>query len=238
MQHVLKVRNLDAGYGKTQILRGVSLDVAGGEIVTLIGANGAGKTTLLMAVCGILKPMAGSVEFNGTRIDRLPPHRIVSLGIAQVPQGRQLFATLTVLENLEVAASVGRDVKKRRQRLSEVFEYFPVLKERQGQRAGTLSGGQQQLVAIGRALMTNPSLLILDEPSSGLSPLLVESLGETIIRLRRDHSLTVLLVEQNAHLALDIADRGYVLQSGHIVLGDRASALANSEVVRKAYLGA
>lgn len=235
---MLKVNELDTYYGNLQILRKVSLEVNDGELVTLIGANGAGKSTFLMAVSGMIKQTFGTIEFTGTRIDKLLPHIIVRLGIVQVPQGRLLFPQMTVLENLEIGARQATDLKSKsmEQRLEEVFSLFEVLGERRKQRAGTLSGGEQQMLAIARGLMGSPKLLMLDEPSFGLAPIIVLALGRVISDLNA-RGLPILLVEQNAHLALDLASRGYVLQSGAIVASGETSDLARSEVVKRAYLG-
>jgi branched-chain amino acid transport system ATP-binding protein len=236
---MLQVRNLDAGYGNLQILRDISLDLNEGEMVTIIGANGAGKTTLLMAICGVLRPKAGSISFLGTRIDEMQAHDIAKLGMLQVPQGRMLFPDMTVMENLELwyhqtERSKGKDIKVK---LAEIFSYFEVLGRRKGQRAGTLSGGEQQMLAVARALMASPKLLILDEISFGLSPLLVENLGQIILDLHKS-GLNILLVEQNAYLALELADRGYVMETGSIVASGTTAELAQSDMVKKSFLGA
>lgn len=235
---MLRVKNLDVYYGAIQALTGASIDVNEGELVTLIGANGAGKTTLLMTLSGIIKPTSGTIEFLGTRIDKLSSYALISLGIIQVPQGRLLFPEMTTLENLEMGAYGAKDAKTKsmKQKLEEVYGYFEVLKERRNQNAGTLSGGEQQMLAIGRALMASPKLLLLDEPSSGLAPLVVEELSGIISDLH-EKGLTILLVEQNASLALRLADRGYVLETGRIVTSGKASELAQNELVKKAYLG-
>ena len=235
---MLKVNELDTYYGNLQILRKVSLEVNDGELVTLIGANGAGKSTFLMAVSGIIKQTFGTIEFMGTRIDKLLPHIIVRLGIVQVPQGRLLFPQMTVLENLELGARQATDIKSKslEQRLEEVFSLFKVLGERRKQKTGTLSGGEQQMLAIARGLMGSPKLMMLDEPSFGLAPIIVLALGRVISDLNA-RGLSILLVEQNAHLALELASRGYVLQSGAIVASGKASDLAQSDVVKRAYLG-
>ncbi len=235
---MLKVNELDTYYGNLQILRKISLEVNDGELVTLIGANGAGKTTFLMAVSGMVKQTFGTIEFAGTSIDKLLPHIIVRLGIVQVPQGRLLFPQMTVLENLEIGARQATDIKSKslEQRLEEVFSLFKVLRERRKQRAGTLSGGEQQMLAIARGLMGSPKLLMLDEPSFGLAPIIVLALGRVISDLNA-RGLSILLVEQNAHLALELASRGYVLQSGAIVASGKTSELARSEIVKRAYLG-
>lgn len=235
---MLRVKAIDVYYGAIQALTGVSIDVNEGEMVTLIGANGAGKTTLLMTLSGIIKPTSGTIEFLGTRTDKLSSHALISLGIVQVPQGRLLFPEMTTLENLEMGAYRATDAKSKsmKQKLEEIYDYFEVLKERKNQKAGTLSGGQQQMLAIGRALMSSPKLLLMDEPSSGLAPLVVEELARIITDLH-EKGLTILLVEQNASLALRLADRGYVLETGSIVTSGKASELAQNEQVRRAYLG-
>lgn len=233
---MLKVKDLNVHYGSIQALREVSLDANEGELVALIGANGAGKTTFLMTLSGIIKQTSGTIEFMGAKLDKLPSHSIVSLGIAHVPQEKHLFPEMTVSENLELGAYRSKNVKGMEQKLREVHSYFEVLRERRNQKAGTLSGGEQQMLAIGRALMVSPKLLLLDEPSSGLSPLIVENLARIISNLHRE-GLTILLVEQNAYLALDLADRGYVLESGHVVASGKAHDLLQTELVKKAYLG-
>ncbi len=235
---MLKVNALDAYYGRLQVLRGLSLEVNEGELVTLIGANGAGKTTFLMAVCGIMERTAGTIEFMGTRIDKLPSHIIVSRGIVQVPQGRLLFPDMTVSDNLVLGARRATDIKSKsmEQRLEEVFGLFKVLGERKNQKAGTLSGGEQQMLAIARALMGSPRLLLMDEPSFGLAPIIVERLAQVISDLHKS-GLTILLVEQNAYLALELADRGYVIESGAITISGKSSELLQSDLVKKAYLG-
>jgi len=233
---MLKVNKLDVSYGSIQALRGVSVDVNEGELVTLVGSNGAGKTTFLMTLCGIVKATSGTVEFLGTRIDKLPSHSIFNLGISQVPQGRQLFPEMTVLENLELGAYQCKAREGIKDRLEEIFGYFKVLDKRKNQRAGTLSGGEQQMLAIGRALMSGPKLLLLDEPSSGLAPILVNNLTQIIKSLHKG-GLTILLVEQNAFLALELADRGYILESGSVVASDNAQILLQSDLVKKAFLG-
>lgn len=232
---MLKVDALDVYYGKNQALREVSLSIEQGELVTLIGANGAGKSTLLMALSGVIKPSKGTIEFLGERIDNLPSQEIVSCGLCQVPQNAQLFSGMKVRENLELGALRIKNVD-RKEMLQKVYSYFKVLRDRSEQRAGALSGGERQMLAIGRGLMSNPKLLLLDEPSVGLSPLMVEYLADILVKLRKE-GLTMLLVEQNVHLALDIADRGYVLQTGSVVTSGKSSDLLDSKIVRKAYLG-
>ncbi|WP_416208865.1 ABC transporter ATP-binding protein [Chloroflexus sp.] len=234
---LLELQNVHTYYGKIHALKGISMMVEKGEIVTLIGSNGAGKSTTLRTISGLLKPRQGQVLFNGKRIDTLPPHEIVKLGIAQSPEGRRIFPRLTVLENLEMGAFLYNTRSPEYQAdLDRVLTLFPRLRERVSQKGGTLSGGEQQMLAIGRALMTRPQVLLLDEPSMGLAPVLVEQIFE-IIQTINQQGTTVLLVEQNALQALSIAHRGYVLQSGEIVLEDTAASLRDNEMVQKAYLG-
>jgi branched-chain amino acid transport system ATP-binding protein len=232
---MLRVENIKTAYGKIIALSGISLEVREGEIVTLIGANGAGKTTALKTIAGILKTQAGRIEFLGGDITRTPAHRIVQRGISLAPEGRRIFAELTVRENLEMGAFT-RSASDARDEMAKVFSFFPILSERSSQRGGTLSGGEQQMLAIGRALMCNPRLLLLDEPSLGLAPKIVETIFD-IISLINKSGAAILLVEQNANMALSVASRGYVLESGRIVLSDSAEALAKNETVKKAYLG-
>jgi branched-chain amino acid transport system ATP-binding protein len=234
---VLSLAGVSVQYGRVRALSEVSLEVRQGELVTLVGANGAGKTTALKAISGLLRPTTGRIEFQGKRLDRLPSHRIVALGIAHVPEGRQLFPEMTVLEHLELGGLRARPGSPPfRDRLASAFALFPILDERKGQLAGTLSGGQQQMLAVARGLMSAPTLLMLDEPSLGLAPMVVQSLADVIRDLHRG-GLTVLLVEQNVHLALELADRGYVLETGRVLLEDRASALLDNTQVKRAYLG-
>jgi branched-chain amino acid transport system ATP-binding protein len=233
---MLEVTQLHAYYGHIHALKDVSLAVEKGEIVTLIGANGAGKSTTLKTISGLLKPRQGSVRLDGEDLTRYPAHEIVTKGVVQVPEGRRIFGRLTVLENLEMGAFTIRDRNWIETTLKRVFSLFPRLEERSRQVAGTLSGGEQQMLATGRALMANPRLLLLDEPSMGLAPVLVDSIFETIARLH-ETGTTILLVEQNARMALQVAGRGYVLQSGAVVLSDAAESLRRNEMVRQAYLG-
>lgn len=233
---MLSIENLETRYGPVAVLKGVSLRVEAGEVVALVGANGAGKTTTLMAISGIIRDRSGSITFCGEEISRLPPHEIVEKGICQVPEGRRIFPRLSVLENLEMGAYLRPDPKEREEDLEEVFSLFPILKERQSQRGGTLSGGEQQMLAIGRALMSRPKLLLLDEPSLGLSPLMVEKIFEMIKKIS-EQGKTILLVEQNANAALAFADRGYVMETGQIVLSDHCSHLLKNPKVQSAYLG-
>jgi branched-chain amino acid transport system ATP-binding protein len=233
---MLTLTDVDVHYGAIQALHGVSLTVEESEVVTLIGANGAGKSTTLGLISGILRPTAGDVTYEGVSIAKTPPHEIVRRGICQVPEGRRVFASLTVLENLEMGAYLISGRKQVAASLSEVYDLFPRLAERRSQRAGTLSGGEQQMLAIGRALMSRPKLLLLDEPSLGLAPNLVQSIF-SVIRSINERGVTILLVEQNAHMALRAAHRGYVMETGRIVLHDAAADLAANPQVKQAYLG-
>jgi branched-chain amino acid transport system ATP-binding protein len=233
---VLNVTDLRTSYGKIQALKGISLTVNEGEIVTLIGANGAGKSTTLRTLSGQLHPTAGSIEFVGEKINGLPSHKVTQKGIIQVPEGRRIFSRMTVLENLEMGSYLRSDKNEIAADLEHVFELFPRLKERLSQKGGTLSGGEQQMLAMGRGLMAKPRLLMLDEPSMGLAPVVVETIFEIIEKLNQD-GITILLVEQNANLALSIADRGYVLETGEIKLTGSGRELLANEDVRKAYLG-
>jgi branched-chain amino acid transport system ATP-binding protein len=236
MMVLLEVENVHAYYGQIHALKGISLTVDKGEIVTLIGANGAGKSTLLKTMSGLLRPRQGSIRLDGEELTRYPPHEIVSKGVVQVPEGRRVFGRLTVTENLEMGAFAISDPGLVRENLERVFNLFPRLKDRHKQLAGTLSGGEQQMLATGRALMANPRVLLMDEPSMGLAPVLVDSVFEIIRRLNAEGT-TILLVEQNARMALQVASRGYVLQSGAVMVSDRAENLRHNELVRKAYLG-
>lgn len=233
---MLKIDNIDVYYGAIHALKGISLEVNQGEIVTLIGANGAGKSTTLRTISGLLKPKNGSITFMGQNIAGVRAHEIVKKGISQVPEGRRVFAEMTVMENLDLGAFVRKDKDGIQQDLKKVFELFPRLEERKNQLAGTLSGGEQQMLAMGRALMSRPKLLLLDEPSMGLAPLLIKEIFNIIVDINKSGT-TVLLVEQNANMALSIANRAYVLETGRITLSGSAQELAASEDVRKAYLG-
>jgi len=233
---MLEVKDIHTYYGNIHALKGISLTVEQGEIVTLIGANGAGKTTTLRSICGLQKPRTGSIQLNGEDIKSFKAHQIVSKGVAMVPEGRGIFARLTVAENLDLGAYTRNDRTAIQEDLERVFTIFPRLKERQRQVAGTLSGGEQQMLATGRALMTRPRLLLMDEPSMGLAPVLVEAIFE-VIKVINKEGTTILLVEQNALMALSIAHRGYVIQTGQIILQDTAANLKNNETVQKAYLG-
>jgi branched-chain amino acid transport system ATP-binding protein len=233
---LLEVKNVHSYYGNIHALKGVSLSVEAGEIVTLIGANGAGKSTTLKTISGIVRPRQGSVYLAGEDLAEYPAHEIVSKGVSQVPEGRGVFARLTVTENLELGAYIHSNAKQIVEEMERVFTLFPRLRERRKQMAGTLSGGEQQMLAMGRGLMAQPKVLLLDEPSMGLAPILVESIFETVQNINKEGG-TILLVEQNALMALQIAHRGYVIQTGEIVLEDSAKALQNNDMVRKAYLG-
>jgi branched-chain amino acid transport system ATP-binding protein len=233
---VLKLENVCVSYGNIRALRGITLEVRDGELVTLIGSNGAGKSTCLLAISGVLHPQSGTIMYGGEDITRLSSHEIVSRGISQSPEGRHVFARLSVAENLMLGASQRRDRAGIQRDRDWVFSLFPVLSERLGQSAGTLSGGEQQMLAMGRALLSNPRLLLLDEPSLGLAPLMVETIFDVTRRVREKGG-TILLVEQNARQALEVADRGYVLETGQIILEGTAAALRADEGVERAYLG-
>jgi len=233
---MLEVKDVHSYYGNIHALKGISLTVDEGEIVTLIGSNGAGKSTTIHTISGLMSPRHGEVWLEGQRIDGVPAHRIVGMGVGQAPEGRWIFSKLTVLENLQMGAFVRADKEGIQEDFERVFALFPRLEERLNQKGGTLSGGEQQMLAIGRALMGHPRLMMMDEPSMGLAPVLVEAIFETIQRINQEGT-TILLVEQNALMALEVADRGYVLQTGQIVLEGTAQELAANEMVRKAYLG-
>lgn len=233
---MLKVSNLNTFYGKLQALWDVSFRVEEKEIVALVGANGAGKTTILNTISNLLYPASGTVEFLGRRIDKMPPYRIVELGISHVPEGRKLFADMTVRENLEMGAYTHQAWKRKEETLEQVYQVFPSLKEREGQLARTLSGGEQQMLAMGRGLMSRPRLCMFDEPSSGLAPILMMEVFVVIKKLR-EQGTTILLVEQNVQRALEIADRAYVLENGRVALEGEGKGLLQEELVRKAYLG-
>lgn len=233
---MLRVNNIDVYYGAIHAIKDISLEVPEGEIVTLIGSNGAGKTTTLRTISGLMRPKNGSIVFDDQNIVGIPAHKIVGMGLCQVPEGRHVFANMTVMENLELGAYLRSDKDGIAQDMENVFQKFPRLLERKNQVAGTLSGGEQQMLAMGRALMSRPRLLLLDEPSMGLAPLLVKEIFNIIKEINASGT-TVLLVEQNANMALSIADKAYVLETGKIVLAGTAKELASSEAVRKAYLG-
>jgi branched-chain amino acid transport system ATP-binding protein len=233
---LLEVQDLHTFYGNIEALKGVSLEVEEGEVVTLIGSNGAGKSTTLRSISGLTPPREGTIKFDGKEIGETAPQDIVRLGISQAPEGRRVFPRMSVRENLELGAFLRRD-ESIRSDLDRVYELFPRLKERERQKAGTMSGGEQQMLAIGRALMSNPRLLLLDEPAMGLAPVLVERIYETVAEINRQGT-TILLVEQNANFALDVAKRGYVLETGTVALSDTSDALRQSPEVQRAYLGA
>jgi len=233
---LLEVRNIDVSYGGAEVLKGVSLDINRGEIVVVAGSNGAGKTTLLRTIVGLKTPKSGIVKFKDEIISALPPHEVVERGISLVPEGRRLFPYMSVRDNLEMGCYRKMAEKKRKESLEFVFSIFPILKDRQKQMAGTLSGGEQQMLAIGRALMSCPELLMLDEPSLGLAPIIVQKLFKIINEIR-EREISILLVEQNIKAALQLADRGYVLENGRIVLEGDSKSLLNNEHVKRAYLG-
>ncbi|MES9900005.1 MAG: ABC transporter ATP-binding protein [Sedimenticola sp.] len=234
---MLELRNIEAYYGNIQALRDVSLEIQKGEVITLIGANGAGKSTTLMSVCGIVPPRSGEVLFEGRPIHKESPDRIVAMGICQVPEGRHIFPHLSVRENLDMGAFLRTDKEGIKRDIDYVFSLFPILAERAGQAGGTLSGGEQQMLAMSRALMARPQLLLLDEPSMGLAPLIIKQIFEIIKKINEEHNTTIFLVEQNAKQALQIADRGYVIENGRITLSDQAEKLLVNPNVQKAYLG-
>jgi len=237
MSSLLVLDDIHTYYGHIHAIKGISMEVNQGEIVTLIGANGAGKTTTLRTISGLVHPRKGRVLLNGKEITGLPPHKIVAAGVGHVPEGRGIFPRLTVRENLEVGAYSVSDPAQVSQRMERVFEIFPRLKERIEQKGGTLSGGEQQMLATARGLMLEPLVMLMDEPSMGLAPILVETIFEVLRSLNQQHGTTILLVEQNALMALSVAHRGYVLQNGQIVLSDTAENLQNDKMVQKAYLG-
>ena len=236
---MLTIKDLEVYYGVIQAIKGVSFEVNQGEVIALIGANGAGKTTILHTITGLLAPKNGSVVFEGKELTKMPAHKIVSLGMAHVPEGRRVFADLSVYENLRMGAYTRKDRNEIEETLEKVYQRFPRLKERRNQMAGTLSGGEQQMLAMGRALMSKPKILLMDEPSMGLSPIMVNEIFSIIQEVSDSGTtvLLVLLVEQNAKKALSIADRGYVLETGNIVLEGKASDLLNNDSIKKAYLG-
>lgn len=234
---LLEVHDIHTYYGKIHALKGISLSVDEGEVVTLIGSNGAGKTTTLNSISGITPAARGRILLDGEDITRVPPHEIVARGVVQAPEGRKIFTRLTVRENLEMGAFARKDTDQIARDMEYVFERFPRLKERENQLGGTLSGGEQQMLAIGRALMGKPRILLLDEPSMGLAPLLVKQIFDVITYLNRENGTTILLVEQNAVMALSVASRGYIMQSGYVTHADRAERLRSDETIIKAYLG-
>ncbi|MCE8508410.1 ABC transporter ATP-binding protein [Ruegeria pomeroyi] len=234
---ILKIRNIESFYGPIMAIRGVSLEVRPGQIVSILGANGAGKTTLMKTISGVMDPEKGTITFDGEEIQGSEPHKVVQKGIVHVPEGREVFPLLTVDENLSLGAYTATDKAQIERDRELVFSYFPILKERRNQEAGTLSGGQQQMLAIGRGLMANPRIMLLDEPSLGLSPLLVQEIFAILKRLNEEQNMTMMLVEQNASAALELADHGYVMEVGRIVMDGSAQSLMASEDIQNFYLG-
>ncbi len=234
---MLKIRNVETYYGNIQALKNISMDVQEGEIITLIGANGAGKSTTLMTLCGVVPATSGTIEFQGRDITGMPADQIAALGISQVPEGRRIFPYLTVMENLDMGTFLRKDKDQIKQDLNNVFQLFPILAERKKQQGGTLSGGEQQMLAISRAIMSKPKLLLLDEPSLGLAPIIIKQIFNIIKTINQEYKTTIFLVEQNANLALKVADRGYVMETGTITMTDTGEKLLANEAVKKAYLG-
>jgi branched-chain amino acid transport system ATP-binding protein len=234
---MLEVKDIKTYYGNIQAIKGISLEISEGEIITLIGANGAGKTTTLMSISGIVPPKTGDILFMGQPLQKLLPNQIVALGISQVPEGRRIFPYLTVMENLDMGAFLRNDTSEIQKDLEYIFDLFPILAERRHQTGGTLSGGEQQMLAVARALMARPRLLLLDEPSLGLAPLIVKQIFKIIRKINKENNTTIFLVEQNANLALQVAHRGYVMENGRITLSDTSQNLLANEDVKKAYLG-
>jgi branched-chain amino acid transport system ATP-binding protein len=234
---MLEVKNIQTYYGNIQAIKGISLEISEGEIITLIGANGAGKTTTLMSISGIVPPRSGEILFLGKPLQKLSPNQIVALGISQVPEGRRIFPYLTVMENLDMGAFLRNDTSEIHKDVEYIFDLFPILAERRHQSGGTLSGGEQQMLAVARALMARPRLLLLDEPSLGLAPLIVKQIFKIIRKINQENKTTIFLVEQNANLALQVAHRGYVMENGRITLSDTSRNLLANEDVKKAYLG-
>lgn len=234
---MLELRNVNAAYGNIQVLHNIDLEIHTGEIITLIGANGAGKSTTLMAISGIVPVRSGKILFEGKNINKVSPEKLVSMGISQVPEGRHIFPELTVMENLDMGAFLRNDAQGIKDDLDYVFSLFPILADRKGQDGGTLSGGEQQMLAMSRALMARPKLLLLDEPSMGLAPLIIKQIFEIVKRINKEHNTTIFLVEQNANQALHVADRGYVIENGVITISDSAENLLENQDIQKAYLG-
>jgi branched-chain amino acid transport system ATP-binding protein len=234
---LFEIKNLKVIYGKATAVEDVSLTVNEGEVISIVGANGAGKTTILRTISGLKKPFSGEIWYNGKRIDKMPAHEVVKLGIAQIPAERMIFANMSVLDNIKIGAYLRHDLQKIKQDVESIYEHFPILKERQNQMGGQLSGGQQQMLAVARALMANPKLLLMDEPSTGLSPLLVMEVGNIIRDINQKQGISILLVEQNCRLALKLAKRAYILELGKIALQGNSSELIDNELVKKCYLG-
>ena len=233
---LLEIKNLDVNYAKAQALKDISIYVDDGEVVSIVGANGAGKTTILRTISGLKKPASGEISFKGQRIDGLSTHKIVKMGIAQIPEGRKIFAPMSVLDNIKTGAFIRKDTRTINQDIEEIYEHFPILKSRKNQLAGQLSGGEQQMLAIARALMTRPTLLLMDEPSTGLSPILVAEVAKIIEDINKD-GISILLVEQNCRMALNLSKRAYILEVGSIALEGESSDLVDNELVKKSYLG-
>ncbi len=237
MQPILELKNVHSGYGSIKALKGISLKVMPGEVVAIIGANGAGKSTTLMTICGIVKVEKGEILYDGQVINKISPEKLPVMGLCQVPEGRRIFPRLTVMENLRLGAFYRDDTDQIMKDIQHSYEMFPILGERKNQQGGTLSGGEQQMLAIARALMTKPKLLLLDEPSLGLAPIIVQQIFDIIAQINKDEGVTILLVEQNANLALQAASRGYVVETGEITLEDEAQSLLSNPKIREAYLG-
>ena len=233
---LLEIKELRVHYGKARALNGISLHIDEGEIISIVGANGAGKTTILRTISKLKKPTSGEIRFQNNRIDGMPPHKVAKLGIFQIPAGRMIIATMSVLDNLKIGAFLRNDRQKINEDLESIYKLFPILKERQGQMGGELSGGQQQMLAIARALMARPRLMLMDEPSTGLSPILVAEVAETITDINKE-GISILLVEQNCRMALKLAKRAYILETGSIALSGEASELIDNDMVKKCYLG-
>ena len=233
---LLEIKELRVHYGKARALNGISLHIDAGEIVSIVGANGAGKTTILRTISKLKKPTSGEIRFQNNRIDGMPPHKVAKLGIFQIPAGRMIIATMSVLDNLKIGAFLRNDRQKINEDLESIYKLFPILKEKQGQMGEELSGGQQQMLAIGRALMARPKLILMDEPSTGLSPILVAEVAETITDINKE-GISILLVEQNCRMALRLAKRAYILETGSIALSGEASELIDNDMVKKCYLG-
>ena len=234
---MLELRNVCAAYGNIQVLHNIDLEIHSGEIITLIGANGAGKSTTLMAISGIVPVRSGKILFEGKNINKLSPEKLVAQGISQVPEGRHIFPELTVMENLDMGAFLRNDTQGIKEDLDYVFSLFPILADRKNQDGGTLSGGEQQMLAMSRALMARPKLMLLDEPSMGLAPLVIKQIFEIVKKINKEHNTTIFLVEQNANQALHVADRGYVIENGAITISDSADNLLQNQDIQKAYLG-
>ncbi len=234
---MLELRNVNAAYGNIQVLHNIDIEIHSGEIITLIGANGAGKSTTLMAISGIVPVRSGKILFEGKNINKISPEKLVSMGISQVPEGRHIFPELTVMENLDMGAFLRNDAQGIKDDFDYVFSLFPILADRKNQDGGTLSGGEQQMLAMSRALMARPKLLLLDEPSMGLAPLIIKQIFEIVKKINKEHNTTIFLVEQNANQALHVADRGYVIENGVITISDSAENLLQNQDIQKAYLG-